>query len=52
MTTWGWIIMTLSVGGVTTLFLWCISRVLFHHPKPDTSQMHGMDIDTHDRESE
>ncbi|MFZ5832045.1 MAG: hypothetical protein ACOY3P_18325 [Planctomycetota bacterium] len=28
MTIGGWIVMTLSVGGVTALLLWCIYKVL------------------------
>lgn len=47
MTTAGWIIMTLSVGTVTSLLVFCFYRVL---RKPSsTDHMHGpLDIDTHD----
>ncbi|MEX1045775.1 MAG: hypothetical protein WEC73_06565 [Chthoniobacterales bacterium] len=43
MTTSGWIIMALSVGGTSGLFLWCIARVL---RRPDkTEKLHGV-LDT------
>jgi hypothetical protein len=32
MSTGGWIIMILSVGSVTTLFAWCVYKVLFGKP--------------------
>ena len=32
MTTGGWINMLLSVGAVTTLFVWCLYKVLMHNP--------------------
>ena len=35
MTFGGWITMTLSVGFVTTLFGWCLYRVLRSHAAPD-----------------
>ncbi len=36
MTTGGWINMVLSVGFVTVLFIYCVSRVLFgKRPDPD-----------------
>lgn len=47
-TTGGWIIMFISVGGVVSLFLWCIIRVLVHKPAPPVEHMHGLDIDTRD----
>ncbi len=34
MTFGGWINMGLSVGFVTLLFLWCVSKVLFRRPPP------------------
>lgn len=40
--------MALSVGAVTSLFCWCIYRVLFHTPKPPVEHLHGLDIDTKD----
>ena len=47
----GWITMILSVGFVTSLFVWCIWRVL---RSPDASEhMHSqMDIETPDVERE
>lgn len=50
MTTGGWIIMTLSVGAVTTLFSWCLYRVLSYRPRPE--KLHGFNIDTQDTENE
>ena len=43
MTTSGWIIMLLSVGGTTLFFLWCIARVL--RPPDKTDKLHGV-LDT------
>lgn len=46
MTTGGWIIMLLSTGAVTTLFLWCLWRVL---TLPDeTDKIHGFEFETPD----
>lgn len=46
MTTAGWIIMLLSVGGVTVLFAWCLYRVLTSAP---AEKLHGIDdIETPD----
>ncbi len=45
----GWIIMLVSVGGVTALFLTCLYKVLAGGGKK-TEHMHGLDIDTHDVE--
>lgn len=40
----GWFTMIVSVGFVTILFIWCISRVLTQ--KPPQGHIHGMeDID-------
>ncbi|HKI69001.1 MAG TPA: hypothetical protein VKA67_05390 [Verrucomicrobiae bacterium] len=40
----GWITMILSVGFVTTLFIWCISKVL--RDKKTETHIHGIeDID-------
>jgi len=51
MTLAGWIIMCLSVGLVTVLFIWCLYRVLAY--KPPVEKLHGIDdIDTHDVESD
>jgi hypothetical protein len=43
MTTGGFIIMLLSVGGTTGFFAWCIWRVL--RPPDPTGRMHGV-LDT------
>jgi hypothetical protein len=49
MTVAGWIIMLVSVGGVTSLFAWCLGRVLFGPKAPDPDQLHSaLDIDTGD----
>ncbi len=48
MTAGGWIVMTLSVGSVTALFVWCIYKVL---TTPDeTEKIHGFDARTPDQE--
>lgn len=49
MSTAGWIIMLLSVGGMTSLFCWCIRKVL---TVPEASEhIHSQsDIDPHDQE--
>jgi len=45
----GWIMMTLSVGTVVTLFAWCLWRVLFKSPPDTPEHLHGgLDIDTKD----
>ena len=47
MTTFGWIIMAASVGGVTALFAWCLYRVLATGPAVE--KLHGIeDIETPD----
>lgn len=47
MTPAGWLIMLLSVGGVTVLFVWCLYRVLARTPKVE--KLHGIeDIKTPD----
>jgi len=51
MTTVGWIIMLVSVGGVTALFVWCLYRVLAC--APDVEKLHGIDdIETPDIKEE
>ena len=49
LTAGGWITMILSVGFVTSLLAWCISRVM----RESTPQkLHGqIDVDTQDRQS-
>lgn len=43
MTTAGWIIMICSVGAVTTLFVWCLYRVLAHKPPVEIDRLHNID---------
>ncbi len=42
--------MILSVGTVTTLFLWCIFRVL--KTPGETEKVHGFEFETPDEEKE
>jgi hypothetical protein len=50
MTTGGWIVLILSIGSVTTLFGWCIWKVL---SIPDeTEKLHGFEFETPDREKD
>jgi hypothetical protein len=46
MTTGGWIIMALSVGGTTAFFLWTIFKVLRIPDEPE--KLHGFDFHTPD----
>jgi hypothetical protein len=46
MTPGGWIIMLVSVGSVTALFLWCIWKVLTTPGESD--HVHGFEIETPD----
>ena len=46
----GWIIMCLSVGGVTALFAWCIAKVMTTPGEAD--RVHGFDIETPDEKAE
>lgn len=46
MTTGGWIIMILSVGGATALFSWCLYKVLT--TPGETKKVHGFEIETPD----
>ena len=48
MTLGGWIIMLFSVGCVTTLFRWCIYKVLT--TPEEEEKMHGFEIETPDTE--
>ena len=43
MTTGGWIVMLLSVGGTTGFFFWCVARVL--GPPDRTGKVRGV-LDT------
>lgn len=46
----GWIMMVLSVGGVVTLFAWCLWKVLFRSSVDTSDHLHGgLDIDTQDQ---
>ena len=47
MNTGGWIILMLSIGTVSTLFVWCITKVL--STPGETEHMHGFDVDTPDQ---
>ena len=47
MTIEGWIIMIISVGAVTTLFAWSITKVL-RTPTEHSEKMHGFEFETPD----
>jgi len=47
MTAGGWIIMVLSVGGVTTFFGWCVWKVL-STPGSEEHVHDPIEVDTHD----
>ncbi|MEX0324458.1 MAG: hypothetical protein AB3N33_00050 [Puniceicoccaceae bacterium] len=42
----GWFIMILSVGTVSSLFVWCIYRVLT--TPGETEKLHGFEMETPD----
>lgn len=48
MTLGGWIIMLVSVGSVTSLFSWCILKVLT--TPEEEEKIHGFEIETPDTE--
>ncbi len=49
MTLGGWVVMTLSAGGMTALLAWCVYRVM-SDPQA-THKIHSQaDIDTRDKE--
>ena len=48
MTLGGWIIMLISVLSVTSLFVWCIYKVLTTEENGDS--LHGFEIETPDKE--
>jgi multisubunit Na+/H+ antiporter MnhF subunit len=51
MTPGGWITLILSVGFVTSLFLWCIARILTG--KQSIDRLHGLeDINTRDQDGD
>lgn len=51
MTVGGWFVMTLSVGGVVALFLWCLWKVITT-PR-ETDHLHGAaGLDTPDAKEE
>lgn len=46
----GWILMILAVGGVTSIFAWCLTKVL--RTPGATEHLHSqMEIDTRDQET-
>ncbi len=46
MTTGGWFVMLLSVGFVTTLFVYCVCRVLFgKHPDHELGHVEPVHLD-------
>lgn len=47
MTLGGWIIMIISVGSVTSLFTWCIHKVLTT-PEEEDEKIHGFEIEPPD----
>ena len=50
MSTGGWIIMALSVGGVSTLLTWCIYKVL--STPGESEKVHGFEMETPDEAAE
>lgn len=42
----GWLVMLVSVGSVTALFIWCIWKVLT--TKGETDHLHGFEVDPPD----
>lgn len=46
MNTGGWIILLISVGGVTSLFVWCIWKVLT--TPGESEHIHGLEMDIPD----
>jgi hypothetical protein len=46
MTPGGWIVMILSVGSVTVLFLWCLWKVL--STPEETEKLHGFPLENPD----
>ncbi len=50
MTPGGWIVMILSVGSVTVVFLWCLRKVL---TTPNESEkLHGFSFETPDEKAD
>ena len=50
MTPGGWIVMILSVGSVTAVFLWCIWKVL--KTPEESEKIHGFSFETPDEKSD
>lgn len=50
MTLGGWITMLLSVGSVTTLFVWCIWKVVT--TPAESEKVHGFEFETPDERAE
>ena len=46
----GWIIMSVSVGGVTLLLAWCIYKVL--STPGEAERVHGFEVETPDEAAE
>jgi hypothetical protein len=46
MTFGGWIVLIISVGSVTSLFIWCLYKVL--STPHETKKIHGFDFHTPD----
>jgi len=49
MTVSGWMVMLVSIGGVTLFFLWCIWKVL--STKGETGHIHGFEVEPKDVEA-
>ena len=50
MTLGGWINMLISVGAVTSLFTWCIYKVIA--TPEETKKVHGFEFETPDAKAE
>jgi hypothetical protein len=50
MTLGGWIVLLVSVGSVTALFIWCLVKVLSTPGK--TEHLHGVEFETPDEKAE
>jgi len=46
----GWINMLISVGAVTTLFVWCVIKVI--RTPEETKRVHGFEFETPDEKAE
>ena len=50
MTFGGWMVMILSVGSVSGLFLWCLWKVLM--PPEKSEKLHGFSFETPDEKAD